>query len=93
MEYGRVLGRAWHITWRFKVLWLFGFLVALFSSGNTGAGRGVEYSLENGGATVPQWVVPLILLAALAFGGIVYGLSGIGGEHAAGTLPAWIPRS
>lgn len=65
MEYGRVLGRAWHITWRFKVLWLFGFLVALFSSGNTGAGRGVEYSLDNGGATVPQWVVPLILLAAL----------------------------
>jgi hypothetical protein len=34
MEYGRVLGRAWEITWRWKALWILGFLVSL------GSGRG-----------------------------------------------------
>ena len=32
-----------------------------------------------------------VVVSAIAFGGIVYGLSGLGGEHAAGTMPAWIP--
>jgi hypothetical protein len=29
MDYGKVLGRAWEITWRWKVLWVFGFLASL----------------------------------------------------------------
>lgn len=29
MDYGKVLGRAWEITWRWKVLWIFGFLASL----------------------------------------------------------------
>lgn len=29
MEFGKILSRAWQITWRWKVLWLFGFLVSL----------------------------------------------------------------
>ncbi len=32
-----------------------------------------------------------VLLSAIAFGGIVYGLSGLGGEAAAGSVPAWVP--
>src|SRR5690606_26524578 len=32
-----------------------------------------------------------VVVSAIAFGGIVYGLSGLGGEHAAGTMRAWIP--
>lgn len=36
MDYGKLLGRAWQITWRWKVLWLLGFLVALGSGGGTG---------------------------------------------------------
>jgi hypothetical protein len=33
MELGYVLRRAWEITWRHKVLWLFGFLVSLGTVG------------------------------------------------------------
>ena len=29
MEFGKVLSRAWQITWRWKVLWVFGFLISL----------------------------------------------------------------
>jgi hypothetical protein len=29
MDFGKVLGRAWEITWRWKVLWVFGFLASL----------------------------------------------------------------
>lgn len=32
-----------------------------------------------------------VVISALAFGGIVYGLSGLGLEAPEGTLPAWIP--
>lgn len=33
MDYGKVLSRAWEITWRWKVLWILGFLVSLGSGG------------------------------------------------------------
>jgi hypothetical protein len=39
MDYGKVLSRAWEITWRWKVLWILGFLASLgqgLSTGNTG---------------------------------------------------------
>ncbi|MCL7452811.1 MAG: hypothetical protein M8467_07155, partial [Anaerolineae bacterium] len=29
MDYGKVLSRAWEITWRWKVLWILGFLASL----------------------------------------------------------------
>jgi hypothetical protein len=29
MEFGKVFGRAWEITWRWKMLWVLGFLAAL----------------------------------------------------------------
>jgi hypothetical protein len=32
MDYGGILKRAWQITWRWKVLWILGFLAALGSS-------------------------------------------------------------
>ena len=37
MDYGRVLTRAWEITWRWKILWILGFLAAL-GSGSGGGG-------------------------------------------------------
>jgi len=40
MDYGKVLRRAWEITWRWKVLWVLGFLVALGSGGGGGGGGG-----------------------------------------------------
>ena len=41
IDLGYVLRRAWEITWRHKVLWLFGFLVSL---GTMGARLGVSGS-------------------------------------------------
>jgi len=38
MDYGKVLGRAWEITWRWKVLWILGFLASLGSGGGGGGG-------------------------------------------------------
>ena len=38
MDYGKVLARAWEITWRWKVLWILGFLAALGSGGGGGGG-------------------------------------------------------
>lgn len=41
MNYGALIGRAWQITWRYKVLWIFGILLALtMSSGSMGSGGG-----------------------------------------------------
>lgn len=34
MDYGKVLGRAWEITWRWKSLWILGFLAGLGSGGS-----------------------------------------------------------
>lgn len=33
MDFGKVLGRAWEITWRWKMLWVLGFLAALGQGG------------------------------------------------------------
>jgi len=40
MDYGRVLSRAWEITWRWKILWILGFLAALGSGGGGGSSSG-----------------------------------------------------
>ena len=45
MNYGRVLTRAWEITWRWKVLWILGFLAALGSGG--GGGGGTSYTTSS----------------------------------------------
>jgi hypothetical protein len=36
MDYGKVLTRAWEITWRWKILWILGFLAALGRGGASG---------------------------------------------------------
>jgi hypothetical protein len=33
MDFGKVLGRAWEITWRYKMLWVLGFLAGLGQTG------------------------------------------------------------
>jgi hypothetical protein len=45
MDYGKVLSRAWQITWRWKVLWILGFLASL-GSGTTGGGGTNFYSTD-----------------------------------------------
>ncbi len=86
MDYGNVLSRAWEITWRWKILWLLGFLAAL---GRGGGGRmeinistsGGEWSGEWGGGQIggqlPGFQIPSEVwagLAALACLGMIIGL-------------------
>lgn len=47
MDYGKILSRAWQITWRWKMLWILGFLAAL-GSGSGGGGGGSSYSDKGG---------------------------------------------
>jgi hypothetical protein len=37
---GRILKRAWHILWDYKVLWIFGILLALTAGGQSGGNGG-----------------------------------------------------
>ncbi len=51
MDFGKVLGRAWEITWRWKILWILGFLASL----GGGAGFGGNFSSTNSGGDLSQW--------------------------------------
>jgi hypothetical protein len=51
MDYGKVLGRAWEITWRWKILWILGFLVSLGSV----SGGGSNLSYQFGQGDVERW--------------------------------------
>jgi hypothetical protein len=46
IDIGGILKRAWHILWNYKVLWLFGLLLALTTSG--GSGSGPRFSSSGG---------------------------------------------
>jgi hypothetical protein len=74
MDYGRLMVRSFEITRRYRALWVFGFLLAIF-----GGGTGTEWNfgLSGGGGggrggnagprpsvppvSVPDWVAPLVL--------------------------------
>ncbi len=38
MNHTKVLKRAWHIVWRYRALWVFGFILALTTGGGGGGG-------------------------------------------------------
>lgn len=47
MDYFGILERAFAITRRYRALWVFGFLLALFGAGGS-TGNGVQYSFQGG---------------------------------------------
>lgn len=47
MDYAGILKRAWDVTWRYKILWLFGFFAGAGSYG----GSGSRYTYGNGTST------------------------------------------
>jgi len=55
MDHLKVLKRAWEITWRYRVLWVFGIILALTTAGG---GRGPQYSF-NGEDFSPGGEFPL----------------------------------
>ena len=40
IDYGKILKRAWQILWNYKILWIFGILLALTAGGGGGGGGG-----------------------------------------------------
>lgn len=51
MDFGQIIGRAFQITLRYRALWLFGFLLALFGGG--GGGGGANFNFGGGGGNRP----------------------------------------
>jgi hypothetical protein len=45
IDIGKILKRSWHILWDYKVLWIFGFLLAL-TIGNGGGNSGSSYQVS-----------------------------------------------
>jgi hypothetical protein len=60
MDYGKVLSRAWEITWRWKVLWILGFLASLGRGFNTG---NYSYTTDSSdwGTTYGPYIPPGII--------------------------------
>ncbi len=48
-NFGEILTRAWHITWKYKVLWIFGILAGCSQGGGSGGGGG-----NSGGQRYPE---------------------------------------
>lgn len=38
MDFTKILKRAWHIVWNYRILWVFGFILAVTTSGGSGGG-------------------------------------------------------
>ena len=55
MNYGQLLSRAWRITWRWKILWLLGLLVAL---GSGGGGGSANYNFPDTRGDTARYQVP-----------------------------------
>lgn len=49
MDYGSVLSRAWHISWRYKALWILGILAGCSGSGGGGGGGRMSSNFSNFG--------------------------------------------
>ncbi len=52
-NFGEVLARAWQITWKYKVLWIFGILAGCAQGGGGSSGSGVRGS-GDGNNPLPQ---------------------------------------
>lgn len=46
IDFGKILTRAWHILWNYKILWIFGVLLALTSGGGNGGNNGSNYQFN-----------------------------------------------
>jgi hypothetical protein len=58
MDYGKVLGRAWEITWRWKVLWILGFLASLGSGGGGGGSPSYTFTGEDAERWTRDYLAP-----------------------------------
>jgi hypothetical protein len=64
MDYGRILTRAWEITWRYKILWVLGFLASLGSGNGGGSSSNFRTSANNApfnGFNIPPALTGLLV--------------------------------
>ncbi|MCJ7536567.1 MAG: hypothetical protein WBD62_10015 [Anaerolineales bacterium] len=66
MDFGKVLGRAWEITWRWKMLWVLGFLAALGQGGGSYPQYNYTFSEQDFG----RWAYQPGIFAEEFFSGI-----------------------
>lgn len=78
MEYSRILKRALEITWRYRALWLFGALIALFAGGGASSSS-FNYSFDGRdlGTVPPFQMQPQVDPAAVATAILLLVLIGI----------------
>ncbi|MBU0510887.1 MAG: hypothetical protein KJ638_04185 [Chloroflexi bacterium] len=55
MDFGEILGKAWKIIWKFKILWLFGILSSCGQGGGGGGGSSSNtgYKVSGGNGDIP----------------------------------------
>ncbi|MGB8213139.1 MAG: hypothetical protein WCE68_06225 [Anaerolineales bacterium] len=53
IDIGKILKRAWHILWNYKILWLFGVLLALTAGGQSSSSSSTSSSSSNTGSSRP----------------------------------------
>jgi len=46
IDFGKILKRAWYILWNYRVLWIFGLLLALFGAGGGHGGNNSNYQFS-----------------------------------------------
>ena len=75
MDHGKVLKRAWEILWRYRVLWVFGIILALTAGAGTagnpvfrgdGDGRDVPFEGWGSFAEIPPEVVSTLIAIGIA---------------------------
>ncbi len=44
IDFGKILKRAWHILWNYKVLWIFGILLAITAGRGGGSSSSYQFS-------------------------------------------------
>ena len=58
MDYGEIIGKAWKIIWKHKVLWIFGILAGLGQGGGGNSSGGGNNSFSTQGGTSPMDAIP-----------------------------------
>ncbi|MFQ5812319.1 MAG: hypothetical protein ACE5I2_03890 [Anaerolineae bacterium] len=76
MNHTKVLKRAWHIVWRYRALWVFGFLLALTTGGGGGGGNWVQFNEDFSGRglrleRIPPEVVRMLLAIGIGLACLV----------------------
>jgi hypothetical protein len=55
MDHVKVLKRSWEILWRYRVLWVFGLILAL-TAGGGGGDQGMRWTYDGNDPDLSQWI-------------------------------------